>query len=123
VTEDNRRSGTRVILIMLALVLAAAVGAWFGAMMLEEKGREAMLRGEAESAGAVVSEGVLYEARAGDPSVVIAKDVGSGVELWRAEVGSLASEPSLLVRDDVVEVQIAGTPWMTLDRSTGEPVE
>jgi len=112
-----------VVLIMLALVLAAAVGAWFGAMMLEEKGREAVLRSEAGSESAVVNEGVLYEARAGDPGVVIAKDVASGVELWRAEVGSLASKPSLLVRDEVVEVQIAGTPWMTLERSTGEPVE
>lgn len=109
---------------MLALVLAAAVGAWFGASWLEDASREAQLRGAAEGeASSVVSEGVLYEVQGGDPGVVIAKDVGSGVELWRAEVGSLATKPSLLVREDVVEVQIAGTPWMKLDRSTGDPVE
>ncbi len=109
---------------MLGLVLAASVAAWFGAMVLEDKGQEAQLRGAADSgSGAVVSEGVLYEAQAGDPGVVVAKDVGSGVELWRSEVGSLASPPSLSVQEKVVEVQIAGTPWMTLDRSTGEPVD
>jgi hypothetical protein len=54
---------------------------------------------------------------------VIAKDVGSGKELWRTELGSVTSKPVLLVREEIVEVQIAGTPWMTLDRSTGEPLE
>jgi len=40
-----------------------------------------------------------------------------------AELGAVASKPVLLVHEELIEVQIAGTPWMTLDRSTGEPVE
>ncbi len=112
-------------LIMLALVLAAAAAAYLGAMWLEDRGREALLRGgdADEGANAAVVDGVHYEVVEGDPSVVVAKDVGSGVELWRAEVGSLTTKPSLLVSEEVVEVQIAGTPWVTLDRSTGKAVD
>jgi len=54
---------------------------------------------------------------------LIAKDVGSGKELSRTELGSVTSPPVLSVSEELIEVQIAGTPWMTLDRSTGEPVE
>jgi Flp pilus assembly protein CpaB len=112
-------SGKRVVWVLLALVLAAGLVAWFGATRLEKNSRPLT---ELESTS-VLSEGVLYEARAGDPGVVIAKDVGSGKELWRAELGSLASKPTVTVTEAIVEVQIAGTPWMTLDRTTGEPVE
>lgn len=109
---------------MLALVLVVAVGGWLGAMWLEDEGREAQMQGAAEGeVSSAVREGVLYEVHGSDPSVVVAKDVGSGIELWRAEVGSLTAKPSLLVGEGIVEVQIAGTPWMTLDSSTGEPVE
>ena len=117
-TEEGK-SGKRVVGVLLALVLAAGLVAWFGATRLEKNSRT---QAEAERAS-VLSEGILYEALAGDPGVVIAKDVGSGKELWRAELGSLTSKPTLTVTEEVIEVQIAGTPWMTLDRTTGEPVE
>ena len=64
-----------------------------------------------------------YEATTGDPGLVIAKDVGSGKELWRAELGAVATQPALVIEGETVEVEIAGTPWMTLDRTSGEPVE
>ena len=117
-TEEGK-SGKRVVGVLLALVLAAGVIAWFGATRLEKNTRA---RQEVESAS-VLSEGVLYEAQAGDPGVVIAKDVGSGKELWRAELGNVTSKPAVTVTEEVIEVQIAGTPWMTFDRTTGEPVE
>ena len=58
-----------------------------------------------------------------DPGLVIAQDVGSGKELWRAELGAVATQPALVVDGDLIEVEIAGTPWMTLDKTSGEPVE
>jgi len=118
VTEEGK-SGKRVVGVLLALVLAAGLIAWFGATRLENNTRALQ---ELESAS-VLSEGVLYEAQAGDPGVVVAKEVGSGKELWRAELGSVTSRPAVTVTENVIEVQIAGTPWMTLDRTTGEPVE
>ena len=117
-TEEGK-SGKRVVGVLLALVLAAGLIAWFGATRLEKNTRALQ---ELESAS-VLSEGVLYEAQAGEPGVVIAKDVGSGKELWRAELGNVASKPAVTVTEEVIEVQIAGTPWMTLDRRTGEPLE
>ncbi len=117
-TEEGK-SGKRVVGVLLALVLAAGLIAWFGATRLENNTRALQ---ELESAS-VLSEGVLYEAQAGDPGVVVAKEVGSGKELWRAELGSVTSRPAVTVTENVIEVQIAGTPWMTLDRTTGEPVE
>ena len=109
--------------VLLGLVLAAGLVAWFGAAQLE-KSNQARREAEADAlSAAVLSEGVLYEARSGDPGLVVAKDVGSGKELWRAELGSVTSEPVLSVNEQLIEVQIAGTPWMTLDRSTGRPVE
>jgi len=113
------KSGKRVVAVLLTTVVGAALIAWFGAAQLEKSNRTIQ---QAEST-AVLSEGVLYEAHAGDPGVVIAKDVGSGKELWRAELGSITSRPVVTVNEEVIEVQIAGTPWMTLDRSTGEPLE
>lgn len=117
-TEEGK-SGKRVVGVLLALVLAAGLIAWFGATRLEKNTRALQ---ELESASVLI-EGVLYQAQAGDPGVVIAKDVGSGKELWRAELGNVASKPAVTVTEEVIEVQIAGTPWMTLDRTTGEPVE
>lgn len=109
--------------VLLGLVLAAGLVAWFGAAQLE-KNNQARREAEAGAlSAAVLSEGVLYEASSGEPGLVVAKDVGSGKELWRAELGSLTSKPVLSVSEELIEVQIAGTPWMTLDRSTGRPVE
>jgi hypothetical protein len=122
VTEEGK-SGKRVVAVLLGLVLAAGLVAWFGAAQLE-KNNQARREAEAGAlSAAVLSEGVLYEASSGDPGFVIAKDVGSGKELWRAELGSVTSKPVLSVNEELIEVQIAGTPWMTLDRSTGRPVE
>ncbi len=120
---EEGKSGKRVVAVLLGLVLLAAALAWLGAVQLEKNNRARQLAGDDEHGVAVLSEGVLYEAKAGDPGIVIAKDVGSGKELWRAEVGTVATTPELLVGEGLIEVQIAGTPWMTLDRSTGEPVE
>lgn len=117
-TEESE-SGKRVVAVLLALAVGAALIAWLGASQLEKSNRT---RQQTESAS-VLSEGILYEAHAGNPGIVIAKDVGSGKELWRAELGSVSSRPVVTVNEEVVEVQIAGTPWMTLDRSTGEPKE
>ncbi len=111
------------VLVLLALAVGVAVIAWVAASRVEQNSRaRSIAAGETESA-AVLSEGVLYEATAGDPALVIAKDVGSGKELWRAELGSVATQPALIVEDDRVQVEIAGTPWMTLDRESGEAVE
>lgn len=115
------KSGKRVVGVLLGLVLLVGVAAWFGAMRLEKGSGP---RGDAETEiTSVLSEGVLYEARAGDPGIVVAKDVGSGKELWRSELGSITSKPTLAVNEDVIEVQIAGTEWMTLNKATGEPLE
>ena len=120
---EEGKSGKRVVGVLLGLVLLAGLIAWFGATQLEKSNRAEQQAGRDGQTAAVLSEGVLYEARAGDPGIVIAEDVGSGKELWRAELGAVASKPVLLVHEELIEVQIAGTPWMTLDRSTGEPVE
>ena len=120
---EEGKSGKRVVLIMLAMAVGVALVGWFAASRVE---RDTMARREAagEVANAtVLSEGVLYEASAGDPGLVIAKDVGSGKELWRAELGSVKTPPSVKVVGELVEVAIAGPPWMTLERTSGEPVE
>lgn len=122
VTEEGK-SGKRVVVVMLGLAVGVALIGWLAASRVE-KDTQARLEaaGEVEAA-AVLSEGVLYEATAGDPGLVIAKDVGSGKELWRAELGSVTTQPSLTVEAELVEVEIAGTPWMSLDKTSGEPVE
>lgn len=120
---EEGKSGKRIVGVLIGLVIAAALIAWFGATQLEKSNRAGQQAGGDAESAAVLSEGVLYEATAGDPGIVIAKDVGSGKELWRAELGAVTSKPALLVNEKIIEVQIAGTPWMTLDRSTGEPVE
>ncbi len=116
---ENGKSGKRVVAVLLALVLGAGLVAWLGAARLEKNNRALQ---EARSTS-VLSEGVLYRAEAGEPGVVIATDVGSGKELWRAELGEVISKPAVTVHEEVIEVQIAGTPWMSLDRSTGEPLD
>ena len=116
---EEGKSGKRVVIIMLGLVLGVSLLAWLAATRIE---RNEVAEGEGRSA-AVVSDGVMYEAKSGDPGFVVAKEVGSGKELWRAELGSLATEPALVVGDELIEVEIAGTPWMTLDRESGKPVE
>lgn len=118
---EEGKSGKRVVGVLLGLVLVVGVVAWLGAMRLEKRSHPGdQAEGEIAS---VLSEGVLYEARAGDPGIVIAKDVGSGKELWRSELGSITSKPTLSVNEDIIEVQIAETPWMILDKATGEPLE
>ena len=120
---EEGKSGKRVVAVLLGLVLFAGVIAWFGAAQLEKNNPGARQAGSDAQSASVLSEGVLYEARSGDPGIVVAKDVGSGKELWRAELGAVTSPPVLMVNEEFIEVQIAGTPWMTLDRSTGEPIE
>lgn len=115
-------SGKRVVGVLLGIVLFVALIAWIAAMQLEKRRSVRPADGSGENA-AVLSEGVLYEAQAGDAAAVVAKDVASGKELWRAELGSITAKPTLVIREQFIEVQIAGTPWMTLDRNTGEPIE
>jgi hypothetical protein len=122
VTEEGK-SGKRVVAVLLGLVLVAGLVAWFGAAQLEKNNQARRQAEGSDQSTAVLSEGVLYEARSGDPGLVIAKDVGSGKELWRSELGAVTSKPVISVDEELIEVQIAGTPWMTLDRSTGRPVE
>lgn len=109
--------------VLLGLVLAAGLIAWFGATQFERANRAGQPARGDEPDALVLSEGVLFEARAGEPGMVIAKEVGSGKELWRAELGAVTGKPVILVNEEVIEVQIAGTTWMSFDRSTGEPVE
>jgi hypothetical protein len=120
---EQAKSGKRVVVIMLALAIGVALIGWFAALRIERDTKaRSEAAGEVQSA-MVLSEGVLYEASAGDPGLVIAKDVGSGKELWRAELGAVKTQPTVKVEGELVQVEIAGTPWMTLDRASGEPVE
>lgn len=120
---EEGKSGKRVVLVMFAAVLGVSLIAWLAASRVEDNNKaRQQAAGELEAA-AVISDGVMFEAIVGDPGFVIAKDVGSGKELWRAELGAIATKPGVNVVGEVVEVEIAGTPWMTLDRTTGEAVE
>ena len=121
-TEEGK-SGRRVVLVLLALAIGVASIAWVAASRVERDSRARREAAGETEAAAVLSEGVLYEATAGDPGLVIAKDVGSGKELWRAELGSVATQPALSIEAERIQVEIAGTPWMTLDRETGEALE
>jgi len=120
---NEGKSGKQVVAVLLAIALAAGLVAWFAATQVEKRNRAGQQATREILDTLVVSEGVLFEAHAGEPGIVTAKDVGSGKELWRAELGSVTGKPLLLVRDEVIEVQVAGTPWMTFDRSTGEAQE
>lgn len=114
-------SGKRVAAILVGLVALAVFIAWFGFNSLVGTGTG--ISPGTGGAPRVLADGVLYVAEEGQPSVVTAQNIRSGKEVWRTEVGSVASPPVLVVLEDVVEVQIAGTPWMTLDKESGEPVE
>lgn len=122
VVSEEVSSGKRVVGILLGIVLIVALIAWIAAMQLEKR-RSVQVHEDSGDSAAVLHDGVLYEAQTGDSAVVVAKDVASGKELWRAELGSITAKPTLLVREQVIEVQIAGTPWMSLDRRTGESIE
>ncbi len=111
------------VIVLLTVAIGVAVVAWLAASRVEEGSRARRVAAGEVEAAAVLRDGVLYEATTGDPGLVIAKDVGSGKELWRAELGAVATQPALVIEGETVEVEIAGTPWMTLDRTSGEPVE
>lgn len=120
---EEGKSGKRVVVVMLSLALGVAMIAWFAASRIERDTKTRWETTDEVQATSALSEGVLYEARAGDPGLVVATDVGSGKELWRAELGSVTTQPQVAVDGDLVHIEIAGTPWMTLDRDSGEPVE
>lgn len=110
--------------ILLAFVVAAVASAWIGFQTLAGPvdDRAKTDRSEAAAPG-VITDDVLYRAHAGDPAVVTAEDVRSGEEIWRTELGALSADPLLVIEESVVQVQVAGTPWMTLDRGSGDPIE
>jgi len=117
------KSGKRVVVVLLVAAVGVSLIAWLAASRLE-RGTKARQEAAGELQGAaVVDDGVIFETTVGDPGFVIAKDVGSGKELWRAELGAVTAKPGVKVEGERVEVEIAGTPWMTLDRTTGEAVE
>lgn len=120
---EDGKSGKRVVIVILSAAIGVSLLAWAAASRIERTTKAGRDSGTKAGAAAVLSEGVIFEATAGDPGLVIAKDVGSGKELWRAELGAVATQPSISVRGELVEVEIAGTPWMILDRDNGEPVE
>lgn len=115
------KSGKRVVIVMLAIVVGVSLLAWIAASRIERSTKAGQGVGQ-QAPATVLSEGVMFEATVGDPGLVIAKDVGSGKELWRAELGSVTTQPSVIIKGDLVEIEIAGTPWMTLDRDSGETV-
>ena len=71
---EEGKSGKHVVAVLLGLVLVAAAMAWLGALQLEKNNRARQLAGSNELSAAVLNEGVLYEAKAGDPGLV---------EVWR----------------------------------------
>ncbi len=121
--SEEGKSGKRVVIVMLAMVVGVSLLAWAAASRIERNTKAGRNLGAEPTVATVLSEGVMFEATAGEPGLVIAKDVGSGKELWRAELGAVTTPPSISIEGDVVEIEIAGTPWMTLDRDSGEPVE
>ena len=118
---ETGKSGKRVVLILLALVAAAVFAAWFGYDRLVGGGEP--MRPGAGGAPRVLSEGVIYVAEPGDPGFVSAQNIRSGKQVWKTELGTLSTPPVIVVLEEVVEVEVAGTPWMTLDKATGVPRE
>lgn len=106
---------------LLSFVALAVFVAWFGFQRLVGTG-EGIDPGTG-GAPRVLSDGVLYVAEAGDPGFVRAQSIRSGDEVWRTEVGTVSAPLVIVVLEEVVEVQIAGTPWMTLDKESGRPLE
>lgn len=107
--------------VLIGLVAIAVFAAWFGFDTLVGTGTG--IDPGTGGAPRVLSKGILYVAEGGEPGVVTAQNIRSGKEVWRTEVGSVTAPPVLVVLEDVVEVQIAGTPWMTLNKESGEPIE
>ncbi|MDH3200885.1 MAG: hypothetical protein OEM15_08340 [Myxococcales bacterium] len=115
------KSGKRVVAILLGFVVLAVFIAWVGFKAIQGPGgpEGTLMTG----APRVLAEGVIYEAKSGDPAVVTAQNIRSGKLVWRSELGTITTQPVLVVEDDVIEVQVAGTSWMTLERTSGRPVE
>ena len=113
------KSGKQVVAALVGFIVLAVLIAWVGFRAIQGPG------GPEDVIGAprVLAEGVLYEAQSGDPGVVTAQDISSGKQVWRSELGTITTQPVLVVEDDIIEVQIAGTPWVTLERASGKPVE
>ena len=119
--NNRRKSGKKVVFGLLALVAVAVFAAWLGQRAIERKRPATAI--EKKGAPSVLMEGVLYEARAGDPAFVTARDVGSGKSLWKAELGAVTTPPLLLIDGRLIEVRVNGVRWTALDRATGEEVE
>lgn len=115
------KSGKRVVVLLLGFVALAVFLAWFGYLRLVGTGDG--FQDGMGGAPQVLSDGVLYVAEAGDPGFVSATSIRSGKEVWHTDVGAVSAPLLILVLEDVVEVQIAGTPWMTLDKTSGQPLE
>ena len=115
------KSGKRVVAVLLGLVALAVFIAWVGFKAIEGPGGPENLG--STGAPRVLSDGVLYETQSGDPAVVTAQNIRSGKPVWRTELGTITAQPMLVVEDEVVEVLVAGAPWMTLERESGKPVE
>ncbi len=115
------KSGGQVVAVLLGFVALAVLIAWVGFKAIEGPGGPENL-GDI-GAPRILADGVLYEAQSGDPAVVTAQDIRSGKPVWRTELGTITTQPVLVVEDEVIEVLIAGTPWMTLERASGKPVE
>ena len=119
--SKQRKSGKKVVLGLLALVALAVFGAWLGRGAIERN--RPTTATDNKGAPSVLMEGVLYEAKAGDPAFVTARDVGSGKSLWKAELGAVSAPPLLLIDGKQVEVRVNGVRWMALDRGSGEVIE
>lgn len=115
------KSGKKIVALLLGFVALAVFVAWLGFKGIQGPGGPEGT--ELTGAPRVLAEGVIYEAKIGDPAVVTAQNIRSGKLVWRSELGAITTQPVLVVEDDVIEVQIAGTPWMTLERASGKPVE
>ncbi len=115
------KSGKRVVAVLLGLVALAAFITWVGFKAIEGPGGPENLGNT--GASRVLADGVLYEAQSGDPAFVTAQNIRSGKPVWRTELGTITTQPVLVVEDEVIEVLVAGAPWMTLERASGKPIE
>ena len=91
---EEGKSGKRVVGVLLGLVLVVGVVAWLGAMRLE-KGSGGPRGDTGAEIVSALSEGVLYEAQAGDPGIVVAKEVGAPADKFSA-CGEPPTVPVLL---------------------------
>ena len=118
---QQRKSGKTVVLGLLGLVALAVYAARLGQGALERNRPGDAI--QKKGAPSVLMDGVLYEAKAGDPALVTARAVGGGKALWEAELGTVTAPPLLLIDGKRVEVRVNGVPWMELDRANGEVIE